>query len=90
MKKIKKDCLKNMVAEPNLLDINIVYQNKQSSCSYSQKKKDSLLTLLNSKNPSVHKNSLGPCFNSDDEDIKNQEKADKKAVNLINREAKTW
>lgn len=83
MKKIKKDCLKNMVAEPNHIDLNNLNSGKLSSFSYSLKK----------KHPSVHKNSLvgsGLCFNSDDENIKNQEKVDKKAINLINREAKTW
>jgi hypothetical protein len=56
MKKIKKECMKNMVAGPSLIDLSAC---KQSS-SYS--KKDS----IHSK--SVHKNSMvGPCYNSDSE-----------------------
>lgn len=78
MKKIKKECLKNMVAGPSLIDLGAC---KQSS-TYS--KKDSMI----SQGKSVHKNSIvvGPSYNSDSEDFKEGTKA----IHVINREAKNW
>lgn len=45
MKKIKKECLKNMVAGPGLLDQNTANKIKQHKQSYSQQKKFEGLTF---------------------------------------------
>lgn len=64
MKKIKKECLKSMVAGPSLID--------EANLKPSQLKKQGLKkdSIVSSKS---HKNSLvGPAYNSDSEDFKQQ------------------
>jgi hypothetical protein len=62
MKKIKKECMKNMIAGPSLLEPHL----KPSKHSSSFHHKDSHLSCQKS-----HKNSLvGPAYNSDTEDNK--------------------
>ena len=81
MKKIKKECMKNMIAGPSLIEQQSLKIHKQSN-SYQ---KDSLIS-----NKSAHKNSLvGPCYNSDTEDNK-QSDNDFIVKEEVNREAKHW
>ena len=69
MKKIKKECLKNMIAGPSLLE-----SVKAKASSGVQ-----------------HKNSsVGPCYNSDNEDNKQSSEHDYLVKEEINREAKHW
>jgi hypothetical protein len=83
MKKIKKECFKNMIAGPGLLDQSQLKLGKQS---HSYTNKDSILSGVCTK--SAHKNSLvGPCYNSDTEDNKQSENNVK---DEIDREAKHW
>ena len=66
MNKIKKECFKNMIAGPSLIDQQLGL-GKQTN-SYSFNHKDSF------NKQSGHKNSLvGPCYNSDTEDQLHQE-----------------
>jgi len=90
MKKIKKECFKNMIAGPSLLEISS--QNSQNlkiqkQHSYSCNKKDSSCTY----NKLSHKSSvvIGPCYNADTDDSKYLE-SHSKAKEEINREAKHW
>jgi hypothetical protein len=74
MKKIKKDCFKNMIAGPSLIEINSQQSNSlkiQKQHSYSFNKKDSGCYNV-AYNKITHKNSLvlGPSYNSDTEDSK--------------------
>jgi hypothetical protein len=69
MKKIKKDCLKHMVAGPSLIDEDALSASMKPSHLKKYNKKDS---LVSQKSGQVsHKNSLvGPAYNSDSEDFK--------------------
>ena len=73
MKKIKKECFKNMIAGPSLIDHvqPSAMQSYKLSNNYSINKKDSMI----SGHMSTHKNSMGigPAYNSDSEDAKQQE-----------------
>ena len=81
MKKIKKECMKNMIAGPSLIDQNQSLKVHKQSNSYQ---KDSMIS-----NKSAHKNSLvGPAYNSDTEDNKQSEEFIMKEE--VNREAKHW
>ena len=87
MKKIKKECLKNMVAGPSLVDPNSLKIGKQSS-SYNFNHKDS---IISGPKLSTHKNSLvGPCYNSDPEDNKRDQSGSLSVKKELNREAKHW
>lgn len=64
MKKIKKECLKSMIAGPSLVQENLILQKQTLSQKHS---------LVSGPN-STHKNSLvGPCYNSDTDDYMHQE-----------------
>jgi len=68
MKKIKKECLKNMVAGPSLID---TIQPNLKVPKYACLKKDSVVSQASLKS---HKNSfVGHCYNSDSEDVKHQD-----------------
>ena len=86
MKKIKKECMKNMIAGPSLIDSStqgMLKPHKQSCSSTYQKES---LSLYGQK--LSHKNSLvGPNYYSDSEDAKHSEI---KAKDELNREAKNW
>ena len=73
MKKIKKECFKNMIAGPSLIEYvhPSPLQSYKLSNNYSINKKDSMI----SGQMSTHKNSMGvgPAYNSDSEDAKQQE-----------------
>lgn len=78
MKKIKKECFKNMVAGPGLLEMQGIKGHKLAN-------KDS---ILSGPPKAAHKNSwVGPTYNSDTEDNKQTECHVKEEVN---REAKHW
>jgi len=80
MKKIKKECFKNMVAGPGLLETQGL---KVGKTSYNQKD-----SILSGPAKAAHKNSwVGPNYNSDTEDNKHSESMVKEEVN---REAKHW
>ena len=68
MKKIKKECFKNMIAGPSLIDHvqPSPLQSYKLSNNYSINKKDSMI----SSKISTHKNSIGVTYNSDSEDAK--------------------
>lgn len=81
MKKIKKECFKNMIAGPCLVEPQLKYakQNFQKDSN----------SICSSGFPKHHKNSTcGPTYNSDTEDNKQSEST--RVRDEVNREAKHW
>lgn len=86
MKKIKKECMKNMIAGPGLLQEEQLKKVKLHKQSYSNQKKLESLASQTKK----HKNSAvysHPTYNSDQEDSKLSEPKGKQE---FNREVKHW
>lgn len=82
MKKIKKECFKNMIAGPSMIEAQALKVNKQS-----QSQKDS---IISGPAKAAHKNSFNMgAYNSDPEDNK-QSDSQTNVKEEVNREAKHW
>lgn len=83
LKKIKKECFKNMIAGPSYFDTQNLKVSKQS---YSQKD-----SIISGPAKSAHKNSLvGLNYNSDNEDNKQSSDCQSRVKEEVNRGAKHW
>lgn len=87
MKKIKKECMKNMIAGPCLVEAGLKVHKQSHSYGQAQNKDGPFGSSgFGSKS---HKNSqCGPAYNSDTEDNKNQDT--NRVRDEVNREAKHW